>query len=74
MLRNTTRMLIARACQHGELTGKLWAAIDVTKGFPFTGDGDGHEDDILGDHDGNEYYQWAVLKLVGMDVPLILDI
>src|SRR5699024_7700144 len=26
MLRNTTRMLIARARQHSELTGKLWAA------------------------------------------------
>jgi putative transposase len=48
MLRNTTRMLIARARQHGELTGKLWAAIDVTKGFPFTGDVEDHEDDILG--------------------------
>ena len=73
MLRNTTRMLIARACQHGELTGELWAAIDLTKGFPFTGDVAGHEDDILGYRDGNEYYQWAVLKIVGMDVPLVLD-
>ncbi|EMA52083.1 transposase IS4 family protein [Halococcus thailandensis JCM 13552] len=73
MLRNTTRMLIARARQHGELTGKLWAAIDVTKGFPFTGDPEGHEDDILGYRDKNEYYQWAVLKIVGRDVPLVLD-
>ncbi|WP_114578831.1 transposase [Saliphagus sp. LR7] len=73
MLHNTTRMLIARARQHGELTGKLWAAIDVTKGFPFTGDLEDHEDDILGHRDGNEYYQWAVLKIVGMDVPLVLD-
>jgi putative transposase len=73
MLRNTTRMIIARARQHGELTGKLWAAIDVTKGFPFTGDPEDHEDDILGYKDGNEYYQWAVLKIVGMDVPLVLD-
>jgi putative transposase len=73
MLRNTTRMLIARARQHGELTGKLWAAIDVTKGFPFTGDTEDHEDDILGHRDGNEYHQWAVLKIVGMDVPLVLD-
>ncbi len=73
MLRNTTRMLIARARQHGELTGKLWAAIDVTKGFPFTGDREDHEDDILGYRDGNDYYQWAVLKIVGMDVPLVLD-
>lgn len=74
MLRNTTRMLIARARQHGELDGKLWAAIDVTKGFPFTGDVEGHEDDILGYKDGNQYYQWAVLKIVGLDVPLVLDI
>jgi len=69
MLRNTTRMLIARARQHGELTGKLWAAIDVTKGFPFTGNIEGHEDDILGYKDGGQYYQWAVLKIVGMERP-----
>jgi putative transposase len=73
MLRNMTRMIIARARQNGELTGKLWAAIDVTKGFPFTGDIEDHEDDILGDKDGSDYYQWAVLKIVGMDVPLVLD-
>jgi DNA invertase Pin-like site-specific DNA recombinase len=73
MLRNTTRMLIARARQHGELTGKLWAAIDVTKGVPFTGDVDDDDDDIPGYKDGNKYYQWAVLKIVGMDVPLVLD-
>jgi putative transposase len=73
MLRNTTRMLIARARQHGELTGKLWTAIDVTKGVPFTGDVDDDDDDILGYKDGNQYYQWAVLKIVGMDVPLVLD-
>ena len=36
MLRNTTRMLIARARQNGELDGPVFAAIDVTKGFPFT--------------------------------------
>jgi putative transposase len=73
MLRNTTRMIIARARQNGELTGKFWAAIDVTKGFPFTGDPEDHEDDILGYKDGSDYYQWAVLKIVGMDVPLVLD-
>ena len=73
MLRNTTRMLIARARQNGELDGPVFAAIDVTKGFPFTGDVEDHEDDILGYKDGNDYYQWAVLKIVGMDVPLVLD-
>lgn len=73
MLRNTTRMLIARARQNGELDGPVFAAIDVTKGFPFTGDVEDHEDNILGYKDGNDYYQWAVLKIVGMDVPLVLD-
>ncbi|ADJ16429.1 MULTISPECIES: transposase [Halococcaceae] len=73
MLRNTTRMLIARARQNGELDGPVFAAIDVTKGFPFTGDLEDHDDDILGYKDGNDYYQWAVLKIVGMDVPLVLD-
>ncbi len=73
MLRNTTRMLIARARQNGELDGPVMAAVDVTKGFPFTGGGEGHEDDILGYKDGNDYYQWAVLKIVGRDVPLVLD-
>ncbi|WP_435077858.1 transposase [Halococcus sp. AFM35] len=73
MLRNTTRMLIARGRQNGELNGTVMAAIDVTKGFPFTGDVDDHENDILGYKDGNDYYQWAVLKIVGMDVPLVLD-
>jgi putative transposase len=73
MLRDTTRMLIARARQNSELNGSVMAAIDVTKGFPFTGDVEDHEDDILGYKDGNEYYQWAVLKIVGMDVPLVLD-
>ena len=73
MLRNTTRMLIARARQNGELDGPIFAAIDVTKGFPFTGDVGDHEDNILGYKDGNDYYQWAVLKIVGMDVPLVLD-
>jgi putative transposase len=73
ILRTTTRMLIARARQHGELTGKLWTAIDVTKGVPFTGDVESHEDDILGYKAGNQYYQWAVLKIVGLDVSLVFD-
>jgi putative transposase len=73
MLRDTTRMLITRARQNGELDGPVFAAIDVTKGFPFTGDVDEYEDDILGYKDGTDYYQWAVLKIVGRDVPLVLD-
>ncbi len=67
------QILIARARQNGELDGPVFAAIDVTKGFPFTGDTEDHKDDILGHRDGNQYYQWAVRKIVGMDVPLVLD-
>lgn len=43
MLRETTRALIARARHNSELVGSLWAAIDITKGNPFTGDREGHE-------------------------------
>ena len=71
MVRNTTRMLIARAHQNGELDGSVMAAIDVTKGYPFTGDLEDHDDDILGYKDGNEYYRWAVPRIVGTDVPLV---
>lgn len=53
MLRNTTRMLIVRARQNGELAGSVFAAIDVTKGFPFTGDVENHQDDSPGYKDGN---------------------
>lgn len=28
----------------------------MTKESPFTGDAEDHEDDILGDKDGNQYY------------------
>ena len=73
MLRNTTQMLITRGRQNGELDGLVMTAIDVTKGFPFTGNVADHEDDIVGYKDGNDYYQWAVLNIVGMDVPLVLD-
>jgi putative transposase len=70
---DTTRERVPSGSTHRYQIGKLWTAIDVTKGFPFTGDVEDHEDDILGYKDGNEYYQWAVLKIVGLDVPLVLD-
>ncbi|AGB39036.1 transposase [Natronococcus occultus] len=79
MLHETTRMLIARARHNAELVGKLWAAIDITKGNPWTGkierDGDNNitEDWILGYKDGEVYYQWATIQIVGYDIPLVLD-
>ncbi|ADD07334.1 ISH7-type transposase ISNma10 (plasmid) [Natrialba magadii ATCC 43099] len=79
MLHETTRMLIARARHNSELVGKLWAAIDITKGNPWTGEIERDEDDnitedwILGYKDGEVYYQWATIQIVGYDIPLVLD-
>lgn len=84
MMQETTRTLVARARHNGELQGKLWAAIDITKGAPWTGDidwtDDSHPEDdyILGYKDKETesidyYFQWATLQVVGLDVPLVLD-
>ncbi|WP_255666347.1 transposase [Haladaptatus sp. DYF46] len=50
-------------------------AIDITEEDPFTGDREGHEDEIIGTKEKNtEYaYQWATVQLVGNAVPLVLD-
>ncbi len=77
--RRTTKRLIERARRDGELVGELWAAIDVSKGAPFTGvmdtDDGGNvvEPYILGHRDGNYYHQWASIQIVGHDIPLVLD-
>lgn len=77
--RRTTKRLIERVRRDGELVGKLWAVIDVTKGAPFTGDMETDEEDnvvepyILGHRDGNYYHQWTSIQIVGHDIPLVLD-
>ncbi|RJT07594.1 transposase [Halococcus sp. IIIV-5B] len=50
-------------------------AIDITEEGSFTGDREGHEDEIIGTKEKNtEYaYQWATVQLVGNAVPLVLD-
>ncbi|WP_121303871.1 transposase [Haloarcula quadrata] len=80
MLRETSRTLVARAKSKDRMGRKQMAAIDITKGQPWSGhverddSGQSQEDWILGykGHDG-PFFQWAVIKLVGHDVPLILD-
>ncbi len=49
--------------------------IDITEAEPFTGDGTGHEDEIIGTKEKtDEYaYQWATVQLVGNAVPIVLD-
>lgn len=77
--RQTTKRLIEQARRNGGLVGKLWAAIDVTKESPFTGELDTDEDGnivepyILGRRGGNYYHQWASIQIVGHDVPIVLD-
>ncbi|MFU8869050.1 transposase [Natronococcus sp.] len=79
MLRETTRMLVARARRNSELSGDLWAAIDITKGNPWHGeverddDGSLEEPYILGYKDNEIYFQWATIQIVGLDIPLVLD-
>lgn len=80
MVRKTTRKLIKQARRNSELVGKLWAAIDITKGYPWLGDierdeeGDITEDYLLGYKDGNLYHQWASIQIVSHDIPLVLDV
>lgn len=87
MLRSTARQLVKRARRNGELQGKLWAAIDTTKGTPWSGDIDwveGNDDPMPDDNHllGYEHetgkaieyhFQWATIQIVGLDVPLVLD-
>lgn len=64
-------MLIACARQNNELDGSVMSAVDIIKRFQFTGDLEDHEDNILSHKSASRYYQWAVLKIVGMNVPLV---
>lgn len=79
MLRETARTLVARAKSKDQMGRKQMAAIDFTKGNPWGGhvernsDGDNMEPWILGYKGEGPFFQWAVIKIVGHDVPLILD-
>lgn len=80
MLRETARTTFARAKSRHDLDRGVTLAADITKGKPWDGhverdsDGDSQEPWILG-YKGEEgpFFQWAVIKIVGFDVPLILD-
>lgn len=50
-------------------------AIDTTEEDPFTGNWEGHENEIIGTKEkSDEYaYQWATVQLVGNAVPVVLD-
>lgn len=82
--RSVTKDLIREARRKGELVGNLQVAIDVTKGHPWTGHVERHEDGsnaekwVLGYRNDNDqraqyYFQWASIQVVGLDIPLVLD-
>ena len=79
MVRSATRILIARARNNSELVGELEVAIDITKGFPWTGhverddEGDNVEPYVMGYKNGELHFQWASIQIVGWDIPLVLD-
>ena len=80
MLRETARKLVNRAKSEDKMSREVMAAIDITKGNPWSGDverdsnGRNQEPWLLG-YKGSDgpFFQWAVIKIVGHDVPLILD-
>jgi len=80
MLRETSRTLVSRAKSKGKIGREVMASIDITKGYPWRGhierDDSGTNVDRwkLGYKDGDtRYFQWAVIKVVGHDVPIVLD-
>jgi putative transposase len=80
MFRETARSLVARAKANDELGREVVAAIDVTKGPEWTGQNERDERGELthpyrlGYKNADIHHQYAVIKVVGLDVPLILDL
>jgi putative transposase len=80
MFRETARAMVARAKANDELGREVVAAIDVTKGPEWTGQNDRDERGELthpyrlGYKNADIHHQFAVIKVVGLDVPLILDV
>lgn len=82
MLNGVNETLAARARMNDEFDhwDDLYASIDITKGkVPFQGeiarDSEGNikEPWILGYKNGDAYFQYAAIKIVGFRLPLILD-
>ncbi|MBB6647764.1 transposase [Halobellus ruber] len=75
MYRQAIRHLIEEVAETEEFFRAGIVAIDITEADPFTGDREGHEDEIIGTKESSdEYaYQWATIQLVGNAVPIVLD-
>jgi len=75
MYRHAVSRLLDRVAETEAFYRAGIVAIDITESDPFTGDRDGHEDEIIGTKENtDEYaYQWATVQLVGNAVPIVLD-
>ena len=75
MYRESVKRIIERLSETDVFHRAGLVTIDITEEDPFTGDREGHEDEIIGTKEKNtEYaYQWATIQLVGNAVPLVLD-
>ena len=75
MYREAVRRIVGRLSETDAFHRAGLVAIDITEEDPFTGDREGHEDEIIGTKEKNtDYaYQWATVQLVGNAVPLVLD-
>jgi hypothetical protein len=75
MYHEAMQRLLAETTSRSEYLGEAAVAIDTTEADPFTGDRDGHEDEIIGTKaDTDEYaYQWATIQTVGWGPRVMLD-
>lgn len=75
MYHEAMQRLLAETTSRSEYLGDAAVAIDTTADDPFTGDREGHKDEIIGTkNDDDEYaYQWATIQTVGWGPRVMLD-
>lgn len=75
MYHEAMQRLLAETTSRSEYFGEAAVAIDTTVDDPFTGDREGHEEEIIGTKaDDDEYaYQWATIQTVGWGPRVMLD-
>lgn len=73
MYHDAMQRLLAETTSRSRFLGAAPVAIDTTEAEPFTGDREGHEDEILGTKDGEYAYQWATIQTVGRGPRVMLD-
>jgi IS4 transposase len=75
MYHEAMHRLLAETTSRSAYFGEAAVAIDTTEAEPFTGDREGHKDEIIGTKkDDDEYaYQWATIQTVGWGPRVMLD-